>query len=326
MVRQSLQEKVARLKELAALPCTDDALSEIHQALSSRSSAIAAAAANGAAKLRLCRLTPEIVATFNRFMENPVKSDPGCRAKLAAVEALNALDYAEADVFLKGIRHVQMEPSFGPPVDTADHLRAACAAGLYRIGYSELLCELVSLMADPEPVARRASIMILTDVGQESCELLLRLKALQGDKVPEIIGDCFNGLMTIAPARSLKFVEQFLSSDDLSIAEEAALALGNSRLESAYARLIESRNRSITPAYKRMLLLPIALTRCDVAFVYLLQVVLDEHKDYAVAAVEALSIYCDNPQRREQIRRTVSVRGDRSVTAAYEKGLLQTKS
>ena len=123
MARQSLDEKLALLKKLEDEGLqSDGAVREIRQMLSGSSSALAARATRVAARLSLRELAPELVAVFNRDLENPVKADPGCRAKLAAVEALNSLDYPEADVFLRGIRHVQMEPSYGPPVDTASDL------------------------------------------------------------------------------------------------------------------------------------------------------------------------------------------------------------
>ena len=56
---------------------------------------------------------------FHRFMENPVKTDPGCSAKVELVTALHDLDCAREEVFLQGLRHVQKEPGWGPPVDTA---------------------------------------------------------------------------------------------------------------------------------------------------------------------------------------------------------------
>ncbi len=326
MTKRSLEEKLARLKEMEEEGLrSDDAIREIRRLLCGSISVLAARAARVAARLDLRALEPDLVALFNRGLQNPVKTDPGCHAKLAAVEALNAFDYTGVDVFLRGIRHVQMEPSYGPPVDTADHLRAACAFGLYRLGHAELLCEIVTLLMDREPVARRAAIKVLTELGQESCEMLMRLKVLQGDKRPEILGDCFSGLMAISPARSLAFVEQFLSADDPEVAEEAALAIGSSRLQEAYARLRDCRHRSASHAFRSMLLLPIALTRCEEAFKLLLTVVRDEQRDGAVAAVQALSIYADNVQRRELIREVALLRDDRAIAEAYEKHIARAE-
>jgi hypothetical protein len=326
MAKHSFDEKLARLKKLEEEPSSADAVREIRRALSDVNSFLAAKAAGFAAKLGLQDLAPELVAVFNRYLQNPVKTDPACRAKIAAAEALNRLDYPEADIFLRGIRHIQLEYSFGPPVDTADRLRAACVFGLYRLGYPELLYEAVTLLTDREPVARRAAIKVLTELGRESCEMLLRFKTLQGDKEPEVLGDCFSGLIAIAPARSLPFVAQFLSSDNPAVAEEAALAIGNSRLKDAYLLLRDFLDQCSKPAFKRLLLLPIALTRCEEAFLLLLGIVREEPSDYAAIAVQALSIYGDNPERREKMREAVYLRNVPAITDAFMKTIARISS
>jgi proline dehydrogenase len=114
-------------------------------------------------------------------------------------------------------------------------------------------------------------------------------------------------------------VERFLSADAPEVAEEAALALGNSRLLQAFALLQHCRERSAISAFKRMLLLPIDLTRCEEAFRLLHAVVRDEHPDSAAAAVKALSICGDNPERRELIREAALARNNQAVAAAHEK-------
>jgi HEAT repeat protein len=319
VAKQSFEEKLARLRDLMCGVQAESAGNEIRKALSETSGILSAKAASAAAKLGLRDLVPEIAATFHRYLNNPVKTDPGCHAKLAAIEALNELDYLESDVFLRGIRHIQMEPSFGPPVDTADRLRGACATGLYRIGYPDIFCELVALLVDHEPVARRAAIKVLTELGNETSEMLLRYKCLQGDNESDIVGDCFSGLISIAPARSLRFIEQFFSSDNPEIVEEAALAIGNSRMKEGFALLQKLRDDSVLASFKRMLLLPIALTRCEEAFSCLLDVIRNEHPDNAMAAIEALSIYSNSDSLREQIRNEVFSRNHPAIIEVFEK-------
>jgi HEAT repeat protein len=325
MPKLSMQEKLARLKRLEEGPLSDDDVREIRQALDA-GGMLSVKAARVIARQRLLDLAPELVAVFTRSLQNPGKSDPGCHIKLSAIETLNTLDYPEADPFLHGVRHVQLEFSFGSPVDTADTLRAACAFALYRLGYGELMYELVSLLMDPQSAPRRAAIKILTDMDRESSEMLLRLKALQGDPESEVLGDCFSGLMALAPSRSLRFVEQFFSSDSPEIVEEAAIAIGNSRRPEAFERLHNFRENCARPGIKKLLLLPIALTRCEEAFAMLLAVLRDERPDHAVAAIQALKIYSDSPERRERIRETVFMRKDPGISAAYQKEIAQVYS
>ena len=75
------------------------------------------------------------------------------------------------------------------------------------------------------------------------------------------------------------------AADALTRLEEAALAIGNSRLTVAFDLLCAFRERNILPAMKRMLLLPIALTRCESAFALLLDVVQNEQRENAAAAI-----------------------------------------
>jgi HEAT repeat protein len=321
MAKQSFDQKMARLKQLVSEPKSDEIIREIKKALSDPNSVLSARAAHIAAKLKLCELGPDLVAAFHRYWVNPAKNDPGCRAKMAVIEALNAMEYSEPDVFLEGIRYVQLEYVMGQPTDTADQLRAVSAFGLYRIGYYDLLCEIVTLLADQEPVARRAAITVLKELGCESGEMLLRLKVLHGDKEADVMGDCFNALMSVAPMRSLQFVAQFLDTGDETIAEEAALAIGNSRLKDGFWLLQNFLDRSVDPSLKGTLFLAIALTRCDEAYVLLLDIVNKERAVYAAAAVQALAIYCDNPERREQIHAAVSLRNDPKICEAYKKSI-----
>ena len=321
MVKQSFDQKLARLKQLESEPKSDENIRKIGKALLDSNSVLTAKAARIAAKLGIRELEPDLLNAFHRYVQASAKSDPGCRAKIAIMDALNAMDYSKPDIFLVGIRHVQMEYSFGQPTDTADQLRAACAFGLYRMGYPDLLCEIAALLVDREPIARRAAIRVLKELGSESCEMLLRLKVLQSDREVEVMGDCFNALMAVAPVRSMKFVAQFLSGEDSALAEEAALAIGNSRLKEGFSLLRDLLDRSVDPAFKGTLFLAIALTRCDEAYSLLLDIVRNERAGYAAAAVEALSIYSDNLERREQIHEACSLRNDPEIEGAYRKSI-----
>jgi len=89
MTRLSFDEKLSRLKKLGEGPCSDATVHEIHRALSGANSILAAEAALAAARLELSGLISDLVSAYYRFLQNPVKKDPGCHAKLAAVEALS---------------------------------------------------------------------------------------------------------------------------------------------------------------------------------------------------------------------------------------------
>lgn len=315
--RQALEDQLARLRELGRQAPTDDLVEELRAAISGRSNILCGKACNMAGSMGICGLAPDIVSAFERFMRNPVKTDPGCRAKFAAVEALCLLDHGDAGLFLRGARHVQKEPSFGPPVDTADRLRGRSAFGLYQVGHPELLYELVNLLLDPEIVARRAAVHVLSEVAGETAELLLRMKMLQRDTEWEVMSDCFAALIKMAPVRSIPLVARYLDDGDGRIAEEAAMALGESRQTEAAELLIERWDGSVDPEFRRMLLPAVGMTRCDGAFDFLLTVVTQEHEDYACSALKALRLCANGEERRGRVACAAQERGETSVSAAY---------
>ena len=80
-------------------------------ALAHRNNYVVAKAADLVSKFRLSELIPELVAAFDRFFADPIKSDPQCWAKNALSRALAAFEHQDEGVFLRGMRHIQMEPS-----------------------------------------------------------------------------------------------------------------------------------------------------------------------------------------------------------------------
>ncbi|MCX7047190.1 MAG: hypothetical protein NTX50_17090 [Candidatus Sumerlaeota bacterium] len=318
--KQSLEDKLDALERLGdGTSDANAAAKELRHALAGAGNILAAKAAQVTAKCSCAALIPDLVNAFDRFMENPVKTDKGCMAKTAIAEALNELSYDREDIFLRGIRHVQMEPSFGPPVDTADGLRGHCAFGLVRIGYPNALFELAELLMDRQTVARRAAIKAIGAVGGEAVELMLRMKVLGGDQEADILGECFSALMAVNPERSISFVAQYLESPNPWISEEAALALGESRTEKAFEILRAHWENNPMASVRKTLLLPIALLRIDAAFEFLIAVIQDGHQELAVAAIQAAKICATDEERINEVGRAVALRKEPAVRAAYEK-------
>ena len=104
------------------------------------------------------------------------------------------------------MRHVQMEPGWGGSSDTAVELRAVCAMGLASTTYPNKLRELVNLLVDREWQARAGAVRAIAAVGSDAAALLLRFKALSGDKEPEVLSECFSGLLAIEGAEALPLV------------------------------------------------------------------------------------------------------------------------
>ena len=164
-----------------------------------------------------------------------------------------------------------------------------------------------------------AAIKALTYLNEEHGELLLRLKVLTGDTEPHVLSECFAGLMSIAPQRSMPFVATYLTNRDLSVAEGAALALGESRDPHAFMVLRDLWENTLDQELKTLVFLPMALSRCDAAFEFLLDVIACEYRDYAAAAVKALRVYSDSEEQQQTIHQAVATRNDPLVNEAYER-------
>ena len=296
--RKTIEEKLATLKQLEKGPLTPEVQKTLHKTLSLANNILVAKAAAITGHLGVEDLIPDLRKAFDRFCDHPVKRDPGCLAKEAVIEALDEMDHAESDLFLHGIRWVQKEPAFGPPVDTAAGMRGRCAFALVRIGYPDAVFELTDLLADPEAQPRVAAIRALTGIYKDQSEPLLRLKATLGDEEQRVVAECLSALVQINADRSIDFVARFLHSPDIITAENAAFALGESKRAAAFEILRRYRERCPDPELVDLLLMPMAITRLEEAFEYLLDVIENEETVSARAARQAIRIFDDESHRQ----------------------------
>jgi HEAT repeat protein len=286
--------------------------------LAGRSSHGAAKAAEIVGESEIGELVSDLTAAFIRFMDKPVKSDPGCTAKTAITNALYRIAAPEIDVFLQGIRHVQLEPAWGPPVDTAIDLRATSALALIRVGYSDYLAEIADLLADREPAARRAAAQALAYSENPAAVPLLRLRALMRDDDPQVVSECLLAILKITGKASIDFVARFFNDPSEAMHEAAALALGSSRLREAFPILKEWTEGPISSSLVRTGLLAIALLKHEEAIDYLLGLVAKASPLQAREAIRALAVYRHDDKLREQAEAVLKRREDRSVTALFK--------
>src|SRR5262249_23081195 len=175
-----------------------------------RSSHVVAKASQVIGELGLRVLAADAAAAFDRFLVNPVKSDPGCRAKVEIARALYELGEDPAAVFPRGVRHRQMRPVFGGREDTAGELRCVGALGRGRCGSPDALVEIAELLADPEAAARTGAARALAYADDLTGEPLLRLKAIAGDPDPSVLTEVLGPLLPLPPPPSLPLVEPLL--------------------------------------------------------------------------------------------------------------------
>jgi len=229
------------------------------------------------------------------------------------------MDHPAAQVYLAGIRHVQNEASFGPPVDAAAALRGICAQGLARMSHPDALLECVTLLVDPQPAGRSGAVRAISETGQFAGVLLLRYKAMIGDKDEEVTAECFAGLLRLAPAESLEFVASFLISHSDEIAERAALALGESRLAAALPLLRAAWEASAQATLRRTLLLAMAMVRQDEAVEFLLARLAEDSEKSALDALAALVLYSRDDSVRSRIQEILAKRKNPVMDRLYDK-------
>jgi HEAT repeat protein len=315
---RSTEAKLAKLRSLRSVPTSPDLVKELRAALGDASNLVVAEAAEIASKGRVADLAPDLVQVFDRFLENPEKTDKLCRAKTAIAEALNELDYSEEDFFWRGARCVQLEPAWGGSRDAAALLRVACALGLVRTRARGVVALLVDLLCDSEKPARIGAAQALAYSGTEAAALLLRLKARMGDKEAEVISECFTGLLKLTPEEGVAFVAEFLDSPDSDIQESAILALGDSRRREAFEVLKSFWEKQVDSRVQEAVLMALALLRLAPATDFLLDLVAGEREPVARAAISALALHRYDERLRERITAVIEKTANKNLRTHFE--------
>ena len=312
--RPTLEERLDQLSELRDDPDSPETLEELRKNLASPYHLLAARAARLAGELGKSELAAEMLAAFDRLMTDPVESDKGCIAKTAIAKALLEMEHPAYALFLRGIRHVQMEPAYGGAVDAAIELRANCAIALANAGHPDTVVELVPLLVDPGFPVRLAAAQAIAASGRVEAEAVLRLKVMTGDEEPEVTAECLVGLLRLAPERSLELVKPLLDAPgrDSPVREAAILALGESRLEAAVPLLCKQWERSFDRESRRMVLLALVTTRREPALDFLLSLVAGDEPAAAREAITALAIHRHDPKIRQRVETALTASASRS--------------
>ena len=286
--KRSFEDQLAALDALRQQP-EESRVEPLRKALAHRNNFIVAKAADLVREFHIAQLVPELLNAFDRFFDNPVKTDPQCWAKNALSRALVGLEHQEPDVFLRGMRHIQMEPVWGGQSDTAGTLRAACALALVQcrtLTDADLLGHLIELADDKDKAVRTEAMRAIEQVGSPPAALLLRLRAVLGSDEPEVLGACYSGILRLEGVKAIPWVARFLATADDNAAE-AALAIAGTHSPDAFEALRECFGKADDPWWRSVLLSAIALTRQDAALEFLLDLVRTESLN-AEAAIEAV--------------------------------------
>lgn len=314
----ALEEELKHLREIAEAPITPESRDHLHQVLR-KGQALAVAKAGRILKENLLEgFTEDLAAAFQRFMTEPVKLDPGCNAKLAVLEALDALSYPDPDLFLVAARHVQKEAAWGPPVDTASNLRGSAMRALANMGYADLLLLAGEHLADPEIPVRQAAAESLVHHGDRLGAGMLIHAMRRGDEDPVVHTAYLAGALALAPAWAMPYLKQMLEGSDPELRELAAIALGESSRDDAAQVLVEFLEATPLARDRSPIVKALGLHRSDRALEALVSRITGGPARDAMEALEALAIRRFESRVRERVRDAVRRSGEPGLLAAFE--------
>jgi len=310
------KQLASRLRILENDPNTTDREEAISAALASASNRIVGRAATLAAQWQLESLERELRDAYERFLIEPLSTDRGCEAKTPLCEALRQIEYDDVDFFLENIRYRQHEPGYGGEIDTAAEIRAICGFALIQRNDSRAMSELVDLLGDPEKTARAGAARAIAHGRGQASELLLRLKIDLGDPEPEVLGECFAGLLRMDPDGGIARVARFLSHPSEDVCCEAALALGETRTAAAFPHLHRQSVQRHGRDYENVLLTSIGLLSAPESVDYLLEVIVGPDIGAAIAAIRALR-HCRDPRSfADRLQSAVNETKNRQIAQA----------
>lgn len=267
----------AELAEVEALRevSRETALPQLGKALGHKNSFLVAKAAAVTMHHRLTELAPVLAAGLARLLDSPAKSDPQCWAKKELAKTLAAFEHQEPELFVRGMRHVQMEPVWGGQADSAGPLRGACALALVQCrewNNHRVLMHLIPLLADNEFPVQVNAARAIEQVGSEAAALLLRLRAAVGSENLELLGACYSGVLALEGPSAMRWVAQSLPAAN-DAAGEAAMAIAQTHTPEAWLVLREALGQTRDSWFRRVLFSAIALTRQPEASEWLLDLI-----------------------------------------------------
>jgi hypothetical protein len=324
MAHRVFDEQMAALDALKGRELEADSRLLVRKMLGSRSNLLVAKAARLAGDAGLDELTPDVLAAFERFFIDAAKTDPQCWAKNALSKALVKLEHRDKDVYLRGMRHHQLEPVWGGQSDTAGALRGTCTHALVDcpgISDADLLTALLEPLTDTDKTVRMEAARAIGQAGGPSAALVLRLRALLAKAEPEVeaMGAVYSALLAVEGARAITVVAAALEEGD-DLAAEAAFALAEMRTPEAMSALMERLRAGADTWFGSVLLSAIALTRLPEAMDYLIAAIARDARE-APDAIEAIGRMAPSAEMRARVQQAVEQIGSERLQQAFRRHL-----
>lgn len=313
--RVRVEDKLARLRALRGAP-PETACDEVAAALNDETQHVAVTAAELAEELELRTLGPTLLATLEALLDGK-RADPGCRLASAVLRALAKFEVEASDTYLRAMKLVRIERSGTSFIDAAIPVRIGAGEALATTRRGAAVLDLIPLLGDSESEVRAGGAAVLGMLRADAALAAIYTKLLAGDGAPEVLGACMAALTRADPGRFIPIVVPFLDSERDSVAELAALALGDCRAAAALEPLKAAIARGTQGRRSSTLYLAVSLLRSDDALDYLLGVVREAPETAAVQAIEALRIHRDLPSLAERLERVVAARRKPKLTQAF---------
>jgi hypothetical protein len=321
VARQAFADRLAALEALRTHPDLDATRDQLRRALGDRNNYLVARAAEITADRHLDALIPELLVAFDRFFVDPVKSDPRCLAKTALARALRQLGHHGAPAYLRGIAHVQLEPTWGGRADTAGTLRGTCALALTDCPLDdlEILTYLADALADADKTVRIDAAMAIEQLNRAEGAVLLRLKLLLGDPDPDVMGQCCSSMLSLAPVGVVAFISRFLRAGDAAVQLAAAEALAQCRDPHAIEVLRELwQDPLVSLEVRTVVLITLGASPLPQAADFLVSVVSKEPVALASTALGALASSRFRAEVRPRLAAAIAERDSQQLRQLFE--------
>jgi HEAT repeat protein len=283
-----VEDFVLALNQAAEQPASPEFLALIREGLTHRHWMAVEQAARLVARHQLQDFDAELAAVFARFRENGAKTDPGCRAKAAALTTLDGLERFDPEPFLEAIRYAQHEPALGGAVDTAAGVRQRATFALLRQCHSEGLLYAAERLADPELAVRIGVAEALGVYGGPGAAALVIHRLLARDE-PDVLLACASSALNLESDFATPLLRAWLHGSDDASREIAALAFGQSKRAEHVELLIEWADELGFERDIELSIRALSMQRSERARKYLLELVSGSSPSKARSAANALA-------------------------------------
>lgn len=205
---------------------------------------------------------PDMLAAFARRCDEPGRHDKSAAGKRALADALDKLECADPTPFLRGVAYTQVEMGD----DKAAPLRARSLAALVRLRHPDRLLLLADLLWDAAETVRSDAARVAVYEGSDGAEALLRARLRAGDD-EAVRAEIFAALLAMGGDKNAPLVAGFLQDPD--VREQAAIALGESRLPAALSALTEAWDDAVRWEEREAAVFGVALNGGDAAMALL---------------------------------------------------------